>query len=397
MIGVLHPDLGIGGAERLIVDVASSLERSDVTVLLYTAHHDIKHCFEETVSKGCRVEWVCIRGGWLPGHLFGCFHVLCANVRCAWAAMRMIIENKAIETAIIDQVFLPILIFRLFSRAKVVFYCHYPDKLLATRSSILRRTYRLLFDALEGLTMSLAHQVIVNSVFTSQAYKLAFRHWSSAEPIVLYPSIRMPEELVVRYLRVSQVQNRTCFLSINRFERKKRLHYAIIALKKLRQKLGSLPGHAPYLILGGGYDTRVDENVHHFSELNRRVYTSAMFDFDEVLFLPSISDELKYSVLRESIALLYTPENEHFGITPLEAMAVGRPVIACDSGGPCETIIHESTGLLVKGGAQGFADGMMYLYQNPVEADRMGNNGRQRVEKNFTLTNFSDKLNGIIN
>lgn len=118
---------------------------------------------------------------------------------------------------------------------------------------------------------------------------------------------------------------------------------------------------------------------------------------DEVLFLPSISDELKYSVLRESIALLYTPENEHFGITPLEAMAVGRPVIACDSGGPCETIIHESTGLLVKGGAQGFADGMMYLYQNPVEADRMGNNGRQRVEKNFTLTNFSDKLNGIIN
>ena len=86
---------------------------------------------------------------------------------------------------------------------------------------------------------------------------------------------------------------------------------------------------------------------------------------DEVLFLPSISDELKYSVLRESIALLYTPENEHFGITPLEAMAVGRPVIACDSGGPCETIIHESTGLLVKGGAQVSSDWLSLLeYSN---------------------------------
>ena len=38
--------------------------------------------------------------------------------------------------------------------------------------------------------------------------------------------------------------------------------------------------------------------------------------------------------------------NEHFGIVPLEAMLAGRPVLACNSGGPVESIIHGVTGYL---------------------------------------------------
>ena len=65
--------------------------------------------------------------------------------------------------------------------------------------------------------------------------------------------------------------NRTFFLSINRFERKKQLHSAILAFKQLRLRLGVQRGAAPYLIIGGGYDERVYENVSHFNELNRCV------------------------------------------------------------------------------------------------------------------------------
>ena len=61
---------------------------------------------------------------------------------------------------------------------------------------------------------------------------------------------------------------------------------------------------------------------------------------------------MKRFLLRKSICLVYTPVNEHFGITPLEAMFFSRPVIACNNGGPCETIEHGITGLLVDGTAQ---------------------------------------------
>jgi len=37
--------------------------------------------------------------------------------------------------------------------------------------------------------------------------------------------------------------------------------------------------------------------------------------------------------------LLYTPANEHFGIVPVEAMCAGLPVLACDSGGPTESVL----------------------------------------------------------
>ena len=42
-----HPDLGIGGAERLVVDAAVALQKRNYNVVVYTSHCDPKHCFEE--------------------------------------------------------------------------------------------------------------------------------------------------------------------------------------------------------------------------------------------------------------------------------------------------------------------------------------------------------------
>jgi len=44
---------------------------------------------------------------------------------------------------------------------------------------------------------------------------------------------------------------------------------------------------------------------------------------------------------------LYTPQNEHFGIVPVEAMYIGCVVIATNTGGPLESILNNVTGYLV--------------------------------------------------
>lgn len=43
----IHPDLGIGGAERLVIDAALSLKSLGHTVVIFTSHCDPTHCFEE--------------------------------------------------------------------------------------------------------------------------------------------------------------------------------------------------------------------------------------------------------------------------------------------------------------------------------------------------------------
>jgi hypothetical protein len=43
----LHPDLGIGGAERLVVDAAVGLQKRGHKVVIFTSHCDPGHCFDE--------------------------------------------------------------------------------------------------------------------------------------------------------------------------------------------------------------------------------------------------------------------------------------------------------------------------------------------------------------
>lgn len=42
----IHPDLGIGGAERLIVDSAVALTKKKHRVNVFTGYHNRNHCFE---------------------------------------------------------------------------------------------------------------------------------------------------------------------------------------------------------------------------------------------------------------------------------------------------------------------------------------------------------------
>jgi len=67
---------------------------------------------------------------------------------------------------------------------------------------------------------------------------------------------------------------------------------------------------------------------------------------DHIYFMKSISTRLKAHLFRISSCVLYTPVDEHFGIVPVEAMSKGKPVIACDSGGPLETVVNGVTGVL---------------------------------------------------
>ena len=44
----VHPDLGIGGAERLVIDAAVGLQSSGHKVTILTSYCNKDHCFEET-------------------------------------------------------------------------------------------------------------------------------------------------------------------------------------------------------------------------------------------------------------------------------------------------------------------------------------------------------------
>ena len=80
------------------------------------------------------------------------------------------------------------------------------------------------------------------------------------------------------------------------------------------------------LVVAGGYDPRVAENVAYLKELEALAAEKGVAQ--HVTFSPSVSDAERDRLLQGASCVVYTPENEHFGIVPVEAMYAGAPVLA---------------------------------------------------------------------
>ena len=170
-ITFLHPDLGIGGAERAVIDAALALKSRGHDVEFLTAHHDTSHCFQETRDGTLKVTVV---GDWLPRSICGRCYALCAYIRMIYAAIFLVCFSKITHNVIFcDQISACIPFLRL-SNSKILFYCHFPDMLLTQRNNVMKKIYRAPIDFFEEWTTGMADCVLVNSKFTGNITKTPF-------------------------------------------------------------------------------------------------------------------------------------------------------------------------------------------------------------------------------
>ncbi|XP_041983115.1 alpha-1,3/1,6-mannosyltransferase ALG2 [Aricia agestis] len=394
----LHPDLGIGGAERLVIDAALAFKNKGHEVAFYTNHHDPGHCFAETRDGTFPVNVI---GDWIPRSIFGRFQALCAYTRMVYAAMYLawyVIPNEEPTLIFCDLISLCIPFLKLARGSfRVVFYCHHPDKLLTSEGGFLKKLYRAPLNWLEELSTSHADKVLVNSKYTARVYKDAFQKIKDV-PDICYPSINTdffkstPPKSLKEIVPVGTYK--FVFLSINRYERKKNLGLALKALSHLKELINEPEWDRVQLIMAGGFDPINLENMEHFMELTD--LTAELDIEDKVIFLKSPKDVEKVSLLYHCKVLVYTPSNEHFGIVPLEAMYYSKPVIAVNSGGPTETIVDQVTGYLCEPHPEKFAEAMASFIINPELGPRFGEAGRKRFESKFSFDAFTNQLDGIL-
>lgn len=112
------------------------------------------------------------------------------------------------------------------------------------------------------------------------------------------------------------------------------------------------------------------------------------------MFLLSIPASLKAHLLKAAALLVYTPDREHFGIVPLEAMLAGIPVLAVNSGGPLETVQEGVTGWLRAQEDGEWSDVMRKaVFEMGVgERKEMGQKGRERVLREFSKGKMAERL-----
>uniref|UniRef100_A0A8C5YXK7 ALG2 alpha-1,3/1,6-mannosyltransferase n=1 Tax=Marmota marmota marmota TaxID=9994 RepID=A0A8C5YXK7_MARMA len=97
----LHPDLGVGGAERLVLDAALALQARGCRVKIWTAHYDPGHCFAESRELPVRCA-----GDWLPRSLGwgGRGAAVCAYVRMIFLALYVLfLADEEFDVVVCDQ------------------------------------------------------------------------------------------------------------------------------------------------------------------------------------------------------------------------------------------------------------------------------------------------------
>lgn len=95
---------------------------------------------------------------------------------------------------------------------------------------------------------------------------------------------------------------------------------------------------------------------------------------------------------------IITGQEEAFGVSVIEAMAFGLPVITGSSGGVLETVLNGETGILFNpGDIISHANAILMLAENDELRRRMGNAGRERAIDIFDAKNDKENLIRILN
>ncbi|TFY57694.1 hypothetical protein EVG20_g8445 [Dentipellis fragilis] len=434
-VAFIHPDLGIGGAERLVVDAALGLQKLGHDVVIYTSYHDPGHCFDETRDGTLKVRHIVSP---FPRSLKGKFHSALAHARQLHLTNYLIQhEGSSYDIYFVDILSTCVPILRLFTGVRVAFYCHFPDKLLANgayvegkmkKGGLLKQLYRLPMDWLEEKTTGSADIIFANSKFTSRVFKL---HLPSIiqTPRVVYPGINLaayePQAGRTGDPDVAQVTSQgstnICLNQPLRSEEKCHVGSRSIlcaAGKTREQRTFGCPQNAR-LVIAGGYDPRVEDNIMTLAGLIDRAKSSSLtFDVikppgsstnippfvttpenPDIVFLLNFTTPQRATLLSapSTVALLYTPTNEHFGIGPVEAMVCGLPVLACDSGGPTESVLDapakERTGWLRSPDPEVWAVALEEIISmSPEERSQLGKRSQTRPGRNFGMEAMAKAL-----
>jgi len=256
-------------------------------------------------------------------------------------------------------------------------YCHTPTRYLwsDTHSYINELKYNKWFKKLISMVLSnirvwdrLAADRVDVFIANSKTVKQRIAKYYRRDSTVIYPPVETEKFSVIDLS--NQKKEEKYFLAGCRLAPYKRIDLVVEAFKNLGNDYN-------LKIFGDGVD----------QERLKMLAVGA----NNIEFLGRVSEEEKARLFQGAQAFI-NPQEEDFGITVVESMASGRPVIAYRSGGATETIIEGKTGLFFdkqdSESLEKAIEKFSTITFNPEEI-------RTHAEQ-FSVKNFTDQISEFI-
>lgn len=177
--------------------------------------------------------------------------------------------------------------------------------------------------------------------------------------------------------------DRPLMLFVGRVVERKGIDTALAALERLRRAIPDVL----FAIAGDGPARPRLESIVSAHDLGNNVRFVGTIPYETLSQVYSAAD-LFVMPSNDS-----EPDVEGFGIVFLEANSCGCPVVGARSGGIPDAIVDGKTGLLVDpGDAHQLADALQRLLADRALSERMGQQGRERVLRDFTWDHVADRI-----
>ncbi|MFQ6057990.1 MAG: glycosyltransferase family 4 protein [Anaerolineae bacterium] len=159
-------------------------------------------------------------------------------------------------------------------------------------------------------------------------------------------------------------------------------------LRAMAQVAEAIP-EARFLVVGGAVFDVTDDYPQQL-----RCLTADLGLAGRVVFTGHLED------VRPALAAMdvfvHAGDPEPFGLVNLEAMAMGKPIVAFAHGALLEIVAHRETGVLVPPGDEvALAEAVLALLADPESRRAIGSAGRQRVKAHFDVTHLTRKIEAV--
>jgi glycosyltransferase involved in cell wall biosynthesis len=300
-----------GGAEEVTIELARGIPGTDVCVAFRN-----RESFDDSILSGIR----CLEVGAMPA--------FDTRVRRVVSGIRAFTSNlKILQTydwAIFSGSTAPLAVKNRL-RSTNIYYCHtlprfaydLSDYYLANLPAWQRPAFRLFAGYYRHRFESALNEMSI-LIANSRNVRNRVRRFLGRDAEVIYPPIK-----VEGFRWIGQDNY---YLSTARLEPYKRVDVVVKAFLRMPEK--------HLVVASGGSD---EPRLRRLAEGASNISFVGWQDANQLR-----------NLVGRAIATLYVPMDEDFGMSPVESMAAGKPVIGVAEGGLLETIVPGVTGFLIE-------------------------------------------------
>lgn len=213
------------------------------------------------------------------------------------------------------------------------------DTFTRRQSFVIRNLFKIWVGMHEPISRDFVKHV--GSITTiSKNVQKRIKKYHGLDSTIVYPAIDISRYYFEKY--------GDFWLSVNRLYPEKRIELQIDAFRHMSNE---------NLIIVGGFAKGDHASKYASSTINNMP--------NNVKLLGSITEDKLIELYANCKGLITTPIDEDFGMTSIESMAAGKPVIAVNEGGYLETVINEKTGILVRPYVEDIVNAIKIISENP--------------------------------